>query len=64
MKDTTDRPERLPASAGSPTNVHKVWCKCEVCGWHEEFPAANLNIEQCTIEFCEDCDQSRVFDLA
>ena len=60
-----DLPERsLAATPGSPTNVPKVWCKCEVCGWQEEFPTVNLNIEQCTIEFCEECDQPRVFNLA
>lgn len=64
MKNTTNNLERLPASAGSPTNAPKVWCKCEVCGWLEEFPALNLNMEQCTIEFCEDCNLARVFDLA
>lgn len=41
----------------------KVWMKCEVCEWQEEFSVMDVNRENCSIQFCEDCDQSRVFTL-
>lgn len=40
-----------------------VPCKCEVCDWIDDFTKESLNIEQCVIGFCEDCDQERVFIL-
>lgn len=40
-----------------------VTCKCEVCGWRDDFRVNDLNIEQCTDGFCEPCDQPRIFVL-
>ncbi len=40
-----------------------ITCKCEVCGWIDDFTAESLNMEQCAYGFCEDCDQERIFIL-
>lgn len=48
---------------GHCVDSRKVWCKCEVCDWQEQFHTVDLNRENCTDGFCEDCDQPRIFVL-
>ncbi len=36
-------------------------CKCEVCGWIDDFTEESLNKERCAYGFCDDCDQERIF---
>ena len=45
------------------SQLKTVSCKCEVCDWIDDFTKESLNIEQCVIGFCEDCDQERIFIL-
>lgn len=39
----------------------KVQLKCEVCDWIDDFEEDTLDCEKCTIGFCEDCGEQRVF---
>jgi hypothetical protein len=55
LETTMSEPEYDP--------LKPITCKCEVCGWIDDFTAESLNIEQCAYGFCEDCDQERIFVL-
>lgn len=40
-----------------------VPCKCEVCGWIDDFTDESLNKEDSVVGFCDDCDEERIFTL-